>query len=168
MVTSELDQRAGSDGAQGSSEVSAVPSKAAIRGHPLHPMLIPLPIGVLVGALATDLTFWATGDPFWARASWWLLWGGGVTGVVAALVGLVDFFFIERVRSHRAGRLHLMANTLVLLLTAGNIAWRLDDLETAVLPWGLVMTAVTGLLLAAGGWYGGELAYRHGVGVTGH
>lgn len=167
MAMSESRQKARS-GSQQETEVSGVRSAAAFRGHPIHPMLIPLPIGALVGALVTDLTFWATADPFWAEASWWLLWAGGLTGLLAALVGLVDFFAIERVRRHQAGRLHLAANTVVLLLTAGNIVLRFDGIETAVLPWGLVATVLTASFLGAGGWYGGELAYRHGVGVSGH
>ena len=149
-------------------EVSGVRSTAAINGHPIHPMLIPLPIGALVLALASDVAFLITDDAFWAQASWWLLWAGLVTGVVAALVGLVELMTIHRVRSHRAGQLHVAMNTTALVATAANIAVRWGDHATAVLPWGLVLTAATALLLAGGGWFGGELTYRHGIGVTGH
>lgn len=40
-------------------DVSGVRSAAAIKGRPLHPMLIPLPIGALTLALVTDVMFWA-------------------------------------------------------------------------------------------------------------
>src|SRR3546814_6826582 len=61
------------------------PSTAAIRGHPIHPMLIPFPLAFLVGVLLTDLAYWATSDPFWARASLWLVGAGVVSGLVAAV-----------------------------------------------------------------------------------
>ena len=46
----------------------AIPSTAAIAGHPLHPAVVPLPIGAFTGALAADVAYAATGDPFFARA----------------------------------------------------------------------------------------------------
>jgi uncharacterized membrane protein len=45
------------------------PSRAAIGGHPLHPMVVPFPIAFLVGTLVVDIVFSATSDPFWARAA---------------------------------------------------------------------------------------------------
>lgn len=149
-------------------QVSGVRSTAALGGHPIHPMLIPLPIGALVGVLATDVVFLLTDDRFWAQASWWLLWAGLVTGVAAAAVGLVDFLTIHRVRSHRAGKVHLLANVVGLTLVGVNLVVRSGDLVDAVLPWGIVLTLAMNAAIGIGGWFGGELSYRHGVGVTGH
>jgi len=73
-----------------------VRSTLTIAGHPIHPMLVPFPIGFLVGTLASDLAYWGTGDPFWARGSMWLVGAGVVTGGLAAIFGLVDFLTIER------------------------------------------------------------------------
>ena len=68
-----------------------LPSTAAVLGHPIHPMLVPFPLAFLVGALATDLAASATRDPFWSRASAWLLGAGAVTGVLAGAVGSIDY-----------------------------------------------------------------------------
>ena len=149
-------------------DVSGVRSTAAIGGHPIHPMLVPLPIGALVGVLVSDVVYWVTDDRFWAQGSWWLLWAGLVTGIVAASAGVVELLTIHRVRSHAAGRIHLLSNVAALLLVGANLGIRAGDVGEGVLPWGVVLSAVVGLLLAVGGWYGGELTYRHGVGVTGH
>src|SRR3954471_17500016 len=92
------------------------PSTAAVGGHPIHPMLIPFPIAFLCGALATDLAFWGTGDSFWARNSFWLLAAGLVTGVLAALFGLIDFLTIPRARSLAAAWVHFIGNDVVLIL----------------------------------------------------
>lgn len=149
-------------------ETSTVPSNAAFRGHPIHPMLIPLPIGALVLSLVTDLVFVFGGSEFWAEASWWLLWAGIVSGVLAAAVGAVDYLTIHRVRSHRAGNIHLVTNVAVLALVVANLWIRAGDHATAITPAGVIITIVTVGLLGVSGWYGGELSYRHGVGVTGH
>jgi uncharacterized membrane protein len=42
---------------------------AQIAGHPIHPMLIPFPIGLLVATFASDLAFWNSGNVLWATAS---------------------------------------------------------------------------------------------------
>ena len=51
---------------------------AKIAGHPLHPMLVPFPIAGFVGALVCDLI--GTADPFWFRASEYLLAALGSQG----------------------------------------------------------------------------------------
>lgn len=144
------------------------PGRAAILGHPIHPMLIPFPIAFLVGAFLTDLAWWITQDPFWARGSYWLLLAGLVTGLVAAAAGLVDFVAVPRAREHRQGWFHLIANTTVLVLAGLDVAIRVGAHQEAVLPWGVVLSGVAAGALAVGGWTGGELPYRHLIGVTGH
>ncbi|MGI8643730.1 MAG: DUF2231 domain-containing protein [Thermomicrobiales bacterium] len=143
-------------------------SKAAIAGHPIHPVLIPFPIALLVGALATDLGYWGTEDAFWARASVWLTGVGLLMGALAAAVGLIDFWGIDRVREHTAGWIHALGNTTVLVVALVSWWLRLDDAAAGVLPWGLTLSAINAALLGVTGWYGGELSYRHRIGVTGH
>lgn len=145
-----------------------VPSRAALAGHPLHPILIPFPIAFLIGAFATDLGHWWTADPFWARASLWLVGGGVATAALASVLGLVDFLTIDRARVHRVGWVHALGNGAVVLLALANWLLRLDDPAAAVLPWGIALSSVVAALLVATGWAGGELAYRHMIGVTGH
>lgn len=145
-----------------------VPSTAAIGGHPIHPALVALPIAFLVGAFGADIGTWWTGDLFWARAALWLTGAGAGLGALAAIPGLVDFMTIERARVHRIGWVHAVGNGIVLLLAAGSWLWRLGDPVTAVLPWGIALSAAITALLLVTGWAGGELAYRHMIGVTGH
>ena len=145
-----------------------VTSTAAIAGHPLHPAMIPFPIAFLTGALLADIAFWQTGGAFWARAAMWLVGAGLVMGALAAVLGLIDFLTIERVRRLTIGWVHFIGNAAALLLSLVNLWLRLGDPAAAVLPWGLVLSAVVGLILVVTGWYGGELAYRHKIGVVGH
>ncbi len=145
-----------------------VPSTAAINGHPLHPVLIPFPIAFLVGALATDLVAWWTDGSFWARGSVWLTGIGLATGALAAVLGVADFMTIRRARVHRIGWVHALSAGAVLVGALTSWLLRLGDASGAVLPWGLTLSAVNAGLITVTGWAGGELAYRHMIGVTGH
>ncbi|WP_287130150.1 DUF2231 domain-containing protein [Candidatus Cyanaurora vandensis] len=146
---------------------SGIQSTVHVAGHPIHPVLVTFPIGMLVAAFGTDLGYWLTQDPFWARASLWLIGAGLLTAVLAAIVGTLDFLRIERVRARTAGWAHMYLNVAVLVLTVINFVPRLNDPTGSILPWGLVLSTLVALLLGVSGWYGGELVYRHKVSVIG-
>jgi uncharacterized membrane protein len=142
-----------------------VRSVASIGGHPMHPALVSFPIAFLVGALATDVAFASTRDPFWARVSLWLLGAGVLTGLASAVLGLIDFVAIQRVRSTAAGWVHFLGNVAAVGLALANWLMRTGNVEQRLLPWGLVFSALTTAILIVTGWLGGELSYRHGIGV---
>jgi uncharacterized membrane protein len=139
---------------------------AALRRHPLHPLLVPLPIGFLVGALVADIIFMTTTDSFWARGSFWLLAGGIVTGLLAGLLGIVELLTVPRARQLTIAWVHGLGNVLALVLAFINLFLRWNDNSTPVYPTGLILSAAVVLILLVTGWLGGELAYRHGVGVS--
>ncbi|MBB4016433.1 putative membrane protein [Chelatococcus caeni] len=141
-------------------------SAAAVGRHPIHPLLVPLPIGLLMGALVADIVFAMTQDPFWARGAYWLLVGGGVTGVLAGAAGLVELLGVRRARRLGIAWAHGLGNLAVLVLTGVNIYIRTGAPEAAVVPAGLALSAVVVLGLGVTGWLGGEMTYRHGIGVT--
>lgn len=147
---------------------SGVPSTVAIAGHPLHPPMVVFPVALLVAAAGSDLGYWLTRDPFWARASVWLIGAGLLTGLVAAVIGLSDFLKIGRVRKHTAGWAHMYANVTSLVLTLINLLLRLGDPVKNILFTGLLISVVVATLLGVGGWFGGELIYRHKIGVIGY
>lgn len=147
---------------------SGVTSTVAIAGHPIHPAVVTLPITFLVAAPATDIAYWLTGDFFWARAAVWLIGAGLVTGILAALVGMMDFIRIPRVRKRTAGWAHMYANVIALVLTVINLGLRWVDPVGNILFTGLITSVVVATLLGISGWYGGELVYRHKVAVIGY
>ncbi|HEY9630050.1 MAG TPA: DUF2231 domain-containing protein [Coleofasciculaceae cyanobacterium] len=147
---------------------SGVPSTVAVAGHPFHPLLVTFPIAFLVGAFGTDLGYWLTTDAFWARASIWLIGAGFVSGLLAALTGMLDFLKIDRVRKRRAGWAHMVGNVAALMLTLVNWLLRWDNPADAVVPIGLVVSLIVASLLGITGWYGAELVYRHKVAVIGY
>ena len=147
---------------------SGVPSTVAIARHPLHPLIVTFPIAFLVGAFGTDVGYWLTQDSFWARASLWLLGAGFVSGIVAALTGLMDFIKIDRVRKRRAGWAHLLGNVAALVVTLVNWILRWNNPANAVIPTGLILSFIVASILGLTGWYGAELVYRHKVAVIGY
>lgn len=154
---------------RGEAPLRGVPSTAAVGGHPIHPMLVPFPIVFLTTALATDLAARRTGDPFWAEASRWLLRAGLVSGVAAGTVGAIDFLTVRRARERTEGPLHAIGNAVALALTAANLAARRDRPEGAEPGTGeILLSAATAAILGFTAWAGGELSYRHMIGVSGH
>ena len=141
-------------------------STAKIAGHPLHPMLVPLPIASFIGALVTDLAFLTTGEGGWATASNWLLGAGLVTAALAAATGLTDYMGDDRVRRIGAATRHMIANVTVVVIEAINLIVRVTDGADGQVPQlGLWLSIAAVLILGYSGWLGGELVYRHRVGV---
>ena len=142
-------------------------SSVAIAGHPIHPVLVVFPVAFLTAAAGSDLGYWLTKDFFWARASTWLIGLGLVAGILAAIAGMSDFVKISRVRKRTAGWVHMTINVVALVMTAINFWLRLDNPIAFIVPVGAITSLVVATLLGVGGWYGGELSFRHKVGVIG-
>lgn len=148
------------------SELEPAPSKAAIAGHPIHPALIPFPFALLCLVPVTDIVYALTESLFWASVSYYLLWAGLVSAGLAAIVGLVDFIGVPRVRKLRAGWAHMLLNVAIVALSVVNLVLRLGDTTQDILPAGITLSIVATILLLLSGWFGGELVYRYKVGVS--
>src|SRR4051794_6281211 len=141
-------------------------STARIGGHPIHPMLVPVPVACFVGTLLTDLVYWKTAEMMWADFSAWLLFAGLVMGLLAALVGLIDFLSNRLIRALAPAWLHMAGNFVVLVLAFFNALVHSRDAWTSVVPTGLVLSALTVTVLLFTGWMGWTMVYRHRVGVS--
>jgi uncharacterized membrane protein len=139
-------------------------STAKIGGHPIHPMLIPFPIVCFIGALVTDVVFLNNHDPGWATASRYLLAVGLVFAALAAVAGLTDFMGDDRIRSSSTALQHMLANVAAVVLELVNFFLRLNN-NDSIAKIGIYLSAIVVLILIFSGWKGGELVFRHGVGV---
>lgn len=142
-------------------------STAVVGGHPIHPMLVPFPIASFVGAFVTDIIYASGGSEGWANASNWLLGVGLLTAALAAVAGLTDFMGDERVRRIGQAVRHMIANVTVVVIEAINLLIRLTTPDS-VLTIGIVLSGLAVAVLIYSGWLGGELVYRHRVGVHDH
>jgi uncharacterized membrane protein len=69
-------------------------SKAKLLGHPIHPMLIVLPLGLFIAAVVFDAVYLWRGSPAFATAAYWNIAAGIVGGLLAAVFGAIDWFAI--------------------------------------------------------------------------
>jgi len=139
---------------------------AQIAKHPIHPMLVPIPIVCFIGALVTDIAYAVTAEMMYADFSAWFLLVGIVFGVLAAIAGLADFLGNRLIRQQTPAWPHLGGNLVVLVLAFFNNLVHTRDAWTSVMPTGLILSIVTVLILPVTGWLGWEMVYRHRVGVA--
>jgi len=144
--------------------VDAAYSTARIGSHPIHPMLVPIPIACFVGTLLTDLMYWRTADMMWADFSAWLVTVGTIFGWLAAIAGLIDFLGNRLVRAQPPAWPHLIGNGVVLILATFNTLIHSRDACTSVVPTGLILSALVVAILLFTGWMGWSMVYRYRVG----
>jgi uncharacterized membrane protein len=146
-----------------------MPSKFAVLGHPIHPMLIPLPIGLFVFAFAADIVYVLSDqNQTWYDIAFWSGIAGTISALIAALPGLGDFLYLPMGTTARMiATLHMGANLTVVALFFVAILLMLDNgaREGARLGAVVALHAVGIGLLALSGWLGGEMVYRYGLGV---
>jgi uncharacterized membrane protein len=129
-------------------------------------MLVPFPIACFVGALLTDLAYWRTAQMMWADFSAWLLTAGVIVGILAAIAGVIDFAGNRLIRAQTPAWPHVLGNIAVLVLAIFNLLIHSRDAWTSVVPIGIVLSAVTVIILLFTGWMGWSMVYRHHVGVA--
>ena len=139
---------------------------ASIKGHSLHPILIPFPIAFLSAAVVCDAVGWFVDSAEWGRIGAWSSLAGIGTALLAAIPGLLDYFFTVPPQSSGKKRAtwHLSVNLTAVALFAAGWYCRRRGLDTA--PHGLlVLFEAAGIvLLSVGGWLGGTLVYRNFIG----
>jgi uncharacterized membrane protein len=142
-------------------------SKTKLLGHPIHPMLVVLPLGLFIAAVVFDAAYlWFGGSPAFATVGYWNIAGGILGGLLAAVFGFLDWLAIPNgTRAKRIGLLHGGSNVIVVVLFA--FAWLMRGSAPDPAPSrGIFFVEVAALLLGSvAGWLGGELVDRLGVGV---
>ena len=137
---------------------------ASIARHPIHPMLVPIPIGLWIFSFVGDL-FYLGGstNPAWTTVALYCMGGGIVGALLAALPGLVDLLSLPPGPRSTALK-HMAINLTVVVLYAINFYLRL---EAPGNPGKLVWLSLIALgLLVISGWLGGKMVYEHGIGVS--
>jgi uncharacterized membrane protein len=139
-------------------------------GHPLHPLLVTVPIGAWVASLVFDIGSHVAGrGGMLADGSLWLIAVGVLGALAAASVGFLDLFAIPTgTRAFRTGLVHMSLNLAVTAAYAGGFAWRRGGYghSASVGAGQLALSAVSLAVLAVSGFLGGKLAYRYGVRVA--
>lgn len=140
-------------------------SRFRLLGHPVHPMLVVLPSSIFPLLLLLDVVHFFSGH----AAAWdvgvWLAGAGVITTLVAMVPGIVDMAHIpDETRAHRTALIHAVVGGLTLLAyAAGTFARYGAGTDRFAIAAGIDVAGV--LLVTLQGWLGGELVYKHQVGV---
>jgi uncharacterized membrane protein len=140
-------------------------ARAKILGHPVHPMLIVFPLGLLPCSVVCDLVHQLLRSGPWAILAFYMMGAGIVGGLVAGTFGLIDWLSIPSgTRAKRVGSWHGMLNLLVIFLFT--CSWLLrhgnpTDVSSLATILGILALIVS--LFSA--WLGAELVYRLAIGV---
>jgi uncharacterized membrane protein len=135
---------------------------AQIAKHPIHPMLVAMPIGLWVFSLVCDIVR-ATGSPNedWAVVALYTMVGGIVGALVAAVPGFIDMLSLKG-SVKRIALTHMAINLTVVALYAVNVWMRTTGADAGL---ALLLSVVAMAALGVSGWLGGKMVYLHGVAV---
>jgi nitrite reductase/ring-hydroxylating ferredoxin subunit/uncharacterized membrane protein len=130
-------------------------------GHPLHPVLVDIPIGSWTAAVVLDAVEENTGRRGIGKAADIAIQVGVAGAASAAVAGVADYMHLNG-ESRRTGFIHAALNTLALGFFIASLGARKDRNR------GMGRTlALTGLTIAgASAYLGGDLVYRQKVGVN--
>ena len=140
-------------------------SRANIKGHPIHPMLIPFPVAFFTGTLIFDIlgivndnrNFWSIGE--------WLVIAGIIGAVLAAVPGVIDYFGTvppDSSAKKRATKHGLTNITMLILFCIAAYYRRGENASSTVI---LALEGVGFILMCIAGWMGATLVYRNQIGV---
>ena len=145
-------------------------------GHPLHPMLVHLPIGLFLLSFIFDVASKFIDAPERSASlvlpAFYTMSVGVFFALVAAVPGLADYTSIRRDHpARRTATWHMLLNFAVVALYIVNLVIRNrthDPFATSVanLPFMLSLVAIA--LLSISGWLGGKMVYHDGIGVGRH
>lgn len=146
-------------------------TKASIAGHPIHPMLIPFPIGLWVTSFAVDVLFYFLRHPTLLVISKFMIAAGCIGAIAAAVPGIIDWLTIKNGDARKVANWHARLNIAALVLFAISFFLRLGSYSELVghkltIPFLLSLIGV--ILISISGWLGGELTFRYGIGRTGN
>jgi uncharacterized membrane protein len=137
-------------------------STARIGSHPIHPMLIPFPIVCFILTFVLDILY-TRGNTTVVSSTIWLLAIGLVMAALAAVAGLTDFLGDKRIQGADAVK-HMLANVTAVVLEIINLFLRYKNPES-IGSTGVYISGIVVLILLYSGWKGGDLVFRHGIGV---
>ena len=140
-------------------------SRVKLFGHPLHPILIVFPLGLLATSVIFDIAYWATGNARLSDVAYWMIVAGVLGGLVAAPFGMIDWLAIPAgTRAKSIGALHGVGNGVVVLLFV--VSWYVRNRAGVPPTTSAYVFSFLGVGLALWtGWLGGELVDRLGIGV---
>jgi uncharacterized membrane protein len=138
------------------------PSLTTTRSDLLYSWFSPFPIACFIGALLTDLAYWGAPDAMWETFSVWLITAGLVMAGISVVAALID---LARPRHRHPTAISIWPRVLITAVALGlaliNAFVHSRDGYTAVVPTGLILSALVVMILLGAAWMGRETVYRN-------
>jgi uncharacterized membrane protein len=141
-------------------------SIVAIWGHPLHAMSVAFPVALTFCAFGADAFYWWSGNEQWAWAAFWASGTAFLFGLLAGVTGILELLMVPGIRIRAAAWTHFAIAMLLLSVLGLNWGWRFSGYVAAVLPWGILMSGFSVLVVMVTGWHGGKLVFDYGLGTS--
>ena len=139
-------------------------------GHPLHPILVHVPMAVWPSALLFDLlSRTGTGGNAMVRTSFFAIGFGLAVALLAVPTGIVDWWGIKREKpAWKIGLWHMLLNVVLLILFTINFTLRCGNYRTAgsVSDASLMLSIIGTLVLFVSAYLGGRMVYAYGINVA--
>lgn len=140
-------------------------------GHPLHPMLVHLPIGLWGLSVILDVLSLTADNPADARpladAAFYTLIAGLLFATLAIVTGFADYTDVRKDHPGRRTATQHMVLNLAAFVVFGVSAWlRMRGTTAPAVPVGLSVLALLHVLIS--GYLGGVMVYDDGIGVGRH
>lgn len=110
----------------------------------IHQSLAPFPVAYFTAAFVTDLAYWQTAEVMWERFSVWLIAGGLVMAALVAVATVVDLASGRQ----KPAWFYALGYALAAVLSLLNVFVHSRDGYTAVVPTGLMLSAIVVAILA--------------------
>src|ERR1044071_2265263 len=135
--------------------------------HPIHPVLVHLPLGLWPAAFLFDLLsrLEIAGNSR-VRLSFWAILLGLLAALFAAFTGLIDWLQVKRDKpAWKIGLSHMVLNVVVIGIFLFNAKGRLQSFrfDTEVDTGAFVLSLVGTDFLVGSAYLGGLLVYDHGL-----
>jgi len=141
-------------------------SKVKLFGHPIDPMLVVFPLGLLATAALFDVLYLTIANAALPAVSFYMIAAGVVGGLLAAIFGFMDWLGLPgNSRARNLGAWHGIGNFVIVVTFA--VSWLLRRDNPNFIPDGVALIlSLAGVGLALFTWWiGGELVCRLGVAV---
>lgn len=133
--------------------------RGELLGHPLHPVLVHLPLGGWIAAAVLD--YWPGANEDTERAADLALLIATLGAVPTVATGWLEWSELGR-QPRRTGLVHGLLEESAFVLNAASLVARRQGKRKV----GKLLSGAGLGLALAGGMLGGELVYGHGIGVS--
>lgn len=140
-------------------------SRAHIKSHPLHPILVGFPIAFFTGTLVFDLIAVFAKRESVHETAFYMLLAGVCTALLAAVPGFIDYLYTVPPRSSAKKRAttHALVNLCMVALFGIALFYRSREGASAVVL--ISLETIGFILMLTAGWMGGTLVHRNQIGV---